>query len=407
MENSSLNTLAEEKKSYDQLLLLIREEVYQLFDKSEDECYVYHSIKHTEYVAKAAAEIANHFQLSERDFFVVLAAAWFHDIGYLIDCHKHESEGAQKSAVFLERNGVPQADIKAITGCILATKLPQSPDNLLEKIVCDADFYHLGTDQFLKNNMMLLEEVRALKSKEISEEKWRKSTVELIKKHHYHTDYCRLLLNDKKKRNLDSMQNDFKEKNLTKEEITEENNNSDKEEKKKKKPKKGIETMFKVASNSNQKLSKLADYKARNMITVNSIILSAVISLLLKQLDIYSYLTIPTYMLLLVSVVTLVFAVLATRPSVAKGKFNMNDIKKNKVNLLFFGNFYKMDLETYDKAMWELMDDYDLLYSTLIKDVYFQGVVLARKYKLLRISYNVFMFGLILSVLAFIVATMI
>ncbi len=84
--------------------------------------------------------------------------------------------------------------------------------------------------------------------------------------------------------------------------------------------------------------------------------------------------------------------------------FTQKDIDEKKVNLLFFGNFYKMSLEDYASGMLKMMDDSDFLYGSLIRDVYFQGIALGRKYKLLRLSYNIFMFGLIISVIAFVIA---
>src|SRR6202012_3059595 len=86
------------------------------------------------------------------------------------------------------------------------------------------------------------------------------------------------------------------------------------------------------------------------------------------------------------------------------GVFCLEQIEDKKVNLLFFGNFYKMKLDDYYIGMQKVMHDKDLLYHTLIMDVYSQGVVLGRKYLQLRIAYNIFMFGLILSVLAFVIA---
>jgi hypothetical protein len=104
-------------------------------------------------------------------------------------------------------------------------------------------------------------------------------------------------------------------------------------------------------------------------------------------------------------VLTIIFSILATRPSLPTGTFTQQDMDEKKVNLLFFGNFYKMNLPDYSAGMLQVMNDRDFLYGTLIKDVYAQGVVLGRKYKLLRISYNIFMFGLIASVLAFVAAS--
>jgi len=63
-----------------------------------------------------------------------------------------------------------------------------------------------------------------------------------------------------------------------------------------------------------------------------------------------------------------------------------------------------MPLEDYDLAMNEMMKDRDYLYSTMIKDLYYLGLVLQRKYNLLRIAYNFFMFGIIITVIAFVIA---
>ncbi|RYD92431.1 MAG: phosphohydrolase, partial [Sphingobacteriales bacterium] len=151
--------------------------------------------------------------------------------------------------------------------------------------------------------------------------------------------------------------------------------------------------------------SDMADNKAHIMITVNSIILSAIISLVLRKLDESSFLVIPTFMLLAVSLLTITFSILATRPSIPSGHFSPDDLKARRVNLLFFGNFYRMSLNEYSEGMVQMMEDKDFLYGSLIRDNYSQGVILGRKYRLLRVSYNIFMFGLILSVIAFIVAS--
>lgn len=169
-----------------------------------------------------------------------------------------------------------------------------------------------------------------------------------------------------------------------------------------KRPDRGVETMFRLTSANNQRLSDMADNKSHILITVNSIILSAIIALLLRKLDSNQHLMLPTFILLAISLTTMVVAIVATRPQIPNGIFSPEDLKEKKVNLLFFGNYYKMGLPEYTAGMLTLMEDHDFLYGTLIKDVYAQGVALGRKYRLLRIAYNVFMFGLIASVLSFI-----
>jgi hypothetical protein len=109
----------------------------------------------------------------------------------------------------------------------------------------------------------------------------------------------------------------------------------------------------------------------------------------------------PTFILILFSVVSMVLSVLATRPNITSGKFTKEDVEKRRVNLLFFGNFHQMGLEEYQSAVQELVKDKDYVYSSLTKDLYYLGIVLNRKYKILRLTYNIFMFGIIISVIAF------
>jgi predicted metal-dependent HD superfamily phosphohydrolase len=423
--------------NYPELSRKVQDHVQSFFNSQKDKNFVYHNLAHTQSVVKATSQIANHYQLNEKDFFIVTAAAWFHDTGYFADYYNHEIKGVEMASVFLRNNGVDEETIQFISNCILATRMPQRPGNKLEEIVCDADLFHLGTDDFNEKNKQMRKEAESKKGIDISKEEWRKGTIRLFETHNYFTDYCQLLLNDKKKETLDKLKNKLTgkgEKTKDTSSPTRKNNppeekipvlpvnpvSSDadtvalenlppkkKKEEKTNRPDRGIETMFRITSGNNQRLSDMADNKAHIMITVNSIILSAIISLLLRKLDEYAYLAWPTYLMLTISVMTIIFSILATRPSLPSGRFSNADIEEKRVNLLFFGNFYRMNLHDYSSGMLQVMNDRDFLYGTLIKDVYSQGVVLGRKYRLLRISYNIFMYGLIVSVLAFVAATII
>ena len=172
-------------------------------------------------------------------------------------------------------------------------------------------------------------------------------------------------------------------------------------------PKRGIETMFRLTSRNHMELSGMADSKANIMISVNAIIISVILSMLLRRLEDMPQFLVPTLILLTVNITTIIFAVLATRPNTTKGYFTRDDIHKKKVNLLFFGNFHKMGLDDFHWGMNEMMKDREYLYSSMIRDIYFLGKVLGKKYQLLRISYSVFMYGIILAVLSFAVVELI
>lgn len=405
--------------NYHHLLEKTRDHILAYYKAHENPNLLYHNLQHTEGVVAAASKIANHYQLSDRDYFVVVAAAWFHDLGYMVDIASHEEKGIEIATAFFKEHKLDDEDIKLISGCINATKMPQAPTSLLEEIMCDADLFHLGTDDFLKKDKKLLEEFNLLHHTNKSKLEWREKSIKFVEEHQYFTDYCRLLLNDTQQKNMDELKKKVAKatQKLLKQDVdtntpfvvVSSEPQGGKEERKKKdkdkdKPEKGIETMFRISSSNHQRLSDMADKKAHIMITVNSIILSAIISLVLRKLNEYGYLIIPSFILLLISLLAMTFSILSTRPSIPKGTFTRDDVDQKRVNLLFFGNFYKMGLDDFTYGMDKMMLDADFLYGSLIKDVYAQGVVLGKKYHLLRIAYNIFMFGLIVSILAFIIA---
>jgi hypothetical protein len=150
----------------------------------------------------------------------------------------------------------------------------------------------------------------------------------------------------------------------------------------------------------------MADGKASILISVNAIIISVILSVLIRRIEVEPHLTIPTLLFLASSLATIIIAILATRPKISQGDFSREDILNKNTNLLFFGNFYRSRVNEYQWAMNTMMRDPDYLYSTLIMDIHQLGVVLARKYRLIRLAYTVFMIGLFLSVIAFMIAIM-
>jgi predicted metal-dependent HD superfamily phosphohydrolase len=391
--------------------------VKSCFTSKENPALVYHNLDHTEYIVHAATRIVTHYQLDSPDFFIVIAAAWFHDLGYFEEAADHENKGAEHAEAYLKTKGLNDDIISSVKSCILATAMPQKPANLLEQIVCDADLFHLGTDSFNERNKLLRKEFENIHHTKVKKEEWRLDTIKFLENHRYHTDYCRLLLNEKKQENLENLLQ--KEERWKKEhpipqqssppELPKEGDAATAESKKKKseRPDRGIETMFRISAGNHQRLSDMADSKAQIMISVNSIIVSVLLSVLLRKLEDNPHLILPCILLLTVNLVTIVFSILATRPNIPPGTFTQSEVDEKKVNLLFFGNFYRMSSQDYTAGMLKMMDDRDFLYGSLINDLYSQGVVLGRKYHLLRVAYDVFMFGMIISVLAFVIASLV
>jgi predicted metal-dependent HD superfamily phosphohydrolase len=388
--------------------------VSDLFLNKVNKSIKFHTLEHTQGVVMACEEIAGYYQLHEEDHLALIIAAWFHDTGFSSgQAHGHEDVSIQLATEFLEEHHADPSFIKKVTSCIEATKMPQSPKNLLEQIICDADLFHLGTDQFTERNKLLREELVGFSKQDISKRQWRKMNISFLENHKYFTDYCRRKLHPVKERNLEelkSREEDGKKKKKTSlaenalatiVEQAEKDADIKKKKEKEERTEREATAVFRIMASNQSNLSKMADDKAHIMISVNSIILSVIVGFLSKELDKNYNLIYPTIAIVTTGVLTIVFSILATRPHVSSGKFTREDIQNKKTNLLFFGNFFRMSLSDYDWAMQELLNDKQYLYSSMIKDNYFLGVVLAKKYKYLRISYNIFMYGLIISMIIF------
>ena len=166
-------------------------------------------------------------------------------------------------------------------------------------------------------------------------------------------------------------------------------------------PGRGVESMFRLTARNQINLSSIADNKANILISINSIVLTVLVSVGISKISDYPVITFPAIVLIVTCLSTVVFAILSTRPKISSGKFTEEDIHNKKVNLLFFGNFYNMKPEEYEWALKEMMTDPNYLYSSLIRDQYSLGKVISQKYRLLRIAYTIFMIGLVLSSILF------
>jgi len=232
-----------------------------------------------------------------------------------------------------------------------------------------------------------------------------------LKEHQFYTEYSKDLLSKTKKKNMKKLKKKQSEidneQSVTSPPSDNSGNLSNLEKDKTGLMSKGIQTMLRLTSENHLKLSDMADHKANILISVNSIIISVILSLLLRKLQDEPYLTAPSIIFLAVAVATIVISILATRPKISGGTFTHQDILDKKTNLLFFGNFHRASFEEYNAAMRNMMVDTDYLYGSLIKDIYHLGTVLGRKYRLVRLAYNIFMIGIVISVIAFALAVLI
>ena len=382
-----------------------------VFEKHTNPNLLFHNLTHTKNVVEKAQEIAAHYQLNETDTLIIYVAAWFHDLGHLFtELEKHEEKSVALMKEYMQtEEGISEEIITRIAGCIFATRLPGTPKNLEEEIVCDADTYHFGTKEFKISNKLVKKEF-ALRGYDTLIRDWTINTIALLEKHTFFTSYCKVLLDERKQKNIEWLKR--KEKEFTTDNTQHHLFDPGVDDVKNAKETgnllaRGLQTIMRLASSNHLHLSEMADRKANILISVNAIMISVILSLLADKLQDAPYLTLPVILFLVSSLATIIIAILSTRPKITEGVFTRDDILNKRTNLLFFGNFYRSSLEEYQWAMSTLMKDTEYLYSVLIMDIHQIGIVLGRKYKLVRLAYNVFMIGLIVSVTAFFIVTII
>lgn len=369
--------------------------------------FLYHNLTHTQRVVKFVKSLIEAEKVSQDDADALIIAAWFHDIGYTEGSENHEAKSVTIATLFLKDHNVDDATIAKVSRLIMATKMDYEPLDLLEKIIRDADCVHFKSKNYTEISDLLRAEWELDKNTVFSDSEWTEKNIVFCTKHHrFYTDYANNNWQKGKDRNLVGLLKTLKKQKA-----------DDKKEQikaaefalKKNKaslPERGIETMFRVTLRNHITLSDIADTKANILLSVNAIIVSLVLSNLVSKLDNVSnkYLIWPTVIFVLFTIASMILSVLATRPNVTSGKFTKDDVANKKVNLLFFGNFHKMNLQDFEWAMGEMMKDRDYLYSSMKKDLYFLGKVLDKKYKILRLTYTVFIIGIIISVISFAVA---
>ncbi|MEY8850113.1 Pycsar system effector family protein [Psychroserpens sp. XS_ASV72] len=384
----------------DKLISKAETYVFDLFKNKLDPKYLYHNYKHTERVLKSLREIIENSEISKNDAKILELAVLFHDTGYIEGADHHEEKSVVIATKFLEENSVDKSTIEAVGKCIMETKFKDQPSTELGRIIRDADASHFGKKYFEEASEFLRKELELRDEKVFSPSEWRDENINVLsKKHQFYTDYALREWQPRKDKNLSKL---LKAKKKQKKRLKRERLKAQyKAQYKNESPERGIQTFYRVALRNHIKLSDIADTKANILLSVNAIIISLVLANLISKLDTNPYLVYPTAIFTLSCVISMILSIIATRPNVTSGEFTKEDVRDKKVNLTFFGNFHKMKLEEYQWAIDELLKDKKYVYSSLTKDLYFLGKVLERKYRILRITYTIFMIGMVISVISF------
>ena len=258
-----------------------------------------------------------------------------------------------------------------------------------------------------KSHLELHYKETLLKDVSISIKKYNNFLIERLSKYQAQTEFARLNIQPKIAVLIHSLEKDqtrfYRQKEIVLKKELDINDDELKELRKnlksiKGRDSRGIQTLFRTTSQNHYTLNEMVDKKANIMITVNSIILTVIIGgvIQIPGSEAATF-NMSIAMLSIASFLSVAFAVIAIAPNKTQGRFTMDEIKNKQGNLLYFGNFHDMTVKDYEWGMLQKLNDSDYLYSSLIKDIYFLGQTLNRKYKMIRISLVTFIVGLAAS----------
>jgi uncharacterized protein len=161
----------------------------------------YHSLGHIKDVYSSAENLAALEKVTGDDLTLLLTAVLFHDSGFLVQQKEHESIACDIARKYLPEYDYTEEQIERICGMIMATRIPQTPHNKLEQIICDSDLDYLGRDDFFTIGNTLYDEL-CMYGIISTENEWNKLQVKFLESHHYFTRSAKKLRQAKKDEHL-------------------------------------------------------------------------------------------------------------------------------------------------------------------------------------------------------------
>ncbi len=419
---SGLTTYVKKAQSYAQ------DQIVAFSDK-----IVYHDIKFAQRYAEFVVNIGTDVELDQEVVDLATIGAWMISASYgeeqlskgdtAFPVSNLQEISRKKLTEFAAHVELPAENLAELETAFDTSFLPAEPQTDIARLLIDAAVAEILIEDGYKHTKKLYQEM-ILKDAPISKVKWFDAVAGIVESFTFSFPYCEEKMLPQKEKLLKSLLKEKKALNKRSDLVLKrELDVSERElkdlkkdlEKSKGRDDRGIQTLFRTTSKNHYTLNTMIDRKANIMITVNSIILSLVLGGVVSGNDTaemnvllfpvssstFNILLLPVVLLTLTSVSSVVFAILSIRPDVTHGSFTEEEVRNKGGNLLFYGNFHNMHERDFEWGFLQMMNDREYMYSSMIKDIYHLGQTLNKKYRNLRVSLTIFMFGLVLSVFAF------
>ncbi|MEB2780327.1 HD domain-containing protein [Algoriphagus sp. C2-6-M1] len=167
----------------------LRKQVLSNLEANLPKSLTYHALDHTMDVLNVCNQYIKREKLSEKERYLLRTGAIVHDMGFLKGPANHEEVGAAMAEVILKDLGVMSEDIEKVKGLVMATKIPQNPQNHLQRIICDADLDYLGRQDYPEISQRLFVELKNMNVITTAQQ-WKDLQINFLKAHHYHTPFA-------------------------------------------------------------------------------------------------------------------------------------------------------------------------------------------------------------------------
>lgn len=185
--------------------LKLRKRALEILNSKLPKDLTYHNVRHTLDVANVVNQYIRREKIETHSAYLLRIAALLHDMGFTVTKIEHEQKSMEMAEKLMLEYGFPKEDVKVVQGLIKATRVPQTPKNYLEKIICDSDLDYLGRNDFYEISQLLFKE---LKNASIftDENEWNKAQIKFLQTHHYHTVFAQKYRQPKKEKRISEIE---------------------------------------------------------------------------------------------------------------------------------------------------------------------------------------------------------
>ena len=381
------------------IVRLAGQHVFELFQKANtDPPLLYRGYKRSRELVDTCKEIAKGNKLNGAEGEVVLLSAWFHDAGYAAGNGERE-KSIELARAFLARQGQPESLTDAVAACLALGDGGATRDGVAHEVLLDALLVPLANKGHVAEAELLRLEEEGRTGKRYSDVEWTQSRIDYLEKHAYRTRWAQLEYDGQRAKSIVRLR-----KRLRKQREEATGHRAD-EARIAKTLGRTVESIFGDLTKNQLKLLSIADRRTSTMIHVNAIMISLLVGLVLRKIEEYGHLLVPTVVLLCVNLAVVILSILSLRAGRGSvGRFVRDDAAAYEANLLVMNNEEDVRLPDYMERMNQLLADAPALQKAMVEYLYFGRTMLVRRRKTLQLTYDIFIYGLAIAVLFFAVA---